>query len=148
MSWRSIDESSRRGRPKPAPVPPPSGDIAFRWMESAAICLGSLLAHAILGFILVMFYLEVRLEPEQKFSVTIWRDARGKDVLRIGAPEEGPPSNGVETAPEPPKKGEPPPKVEEPKPPPPDPKPDPAPPVPKAPEPVAPPPKPEPEGGP
>src|SRR5437762_13379898 len=106
MSWRSIDESSRRGRPKPAPVPPPSGDIAFRWMEAAAICLGSVLAHAILGFILVMFYLEVRLEPEQTFSVTIWRDARGKDVLKIGAPEVGPPAQGAERHPDgPPKVG-------------------------------------------
>src|SRR4051794_31175905 len=108
-SWRSIDESSRRRPPKAPPLPVPSGDRVFRWMESAAICLGSVLAHAILGFILVMFYLEVRLEPEQTFSVTIWRDARGKDVLKIGAPEEGPPAKGAERPPEAP------PKVEEPK---------------------------------
>jgi hypothetical protein len=148
MSWRSIDESPRRRRPKPPPAAPPTGDRAFRWMESTAICLGSVLAHAILGFILVMFYLEVRLEPEQTFSVTIWRDAKGKDVLKIGAPEQGPPSKGSELPPEPAK-------VEEPKPPPaPEPKAEPAPapppvpePVPKAPEPIPPPPKPEPEGG-
>jgi hypothetical protein len=150
MSWRSIDESPRRRPPKAAPSPAPSGDRAFRWMESAAICLGSVLAHALLGFILVMFYLEVRLEPEQTFSVTIWRDAKGKDVLRIGAPEQGPPSKGADLPPEPPKK-------EEPKapPPPPEVKPEPAPPPPPAPEPVVkapepvapPPPTPEPEGG-
>jgi hypothetical protein len=110
------------------------------------------LAHAILGFILVMFYLEVRLEPEQKFSVTIWRDAKGKDVLKIGAPEEGPPAKGSDLPPEPPKKEEPPPKAEEPKAP--EPKPEPPPPPPpvpapvaKEPDPVPAPPKPEPEGG-
>ena len=135
--WRSIDESFRRTRSKRPPSAAPSGDRAFRWMESAAVCLGSVLAHAILGFILVMFYLEVPLEPEPTFSVTIWRDARGKDVLKIGAPEQGPPSKGVELPPEPPKKEEPP-RVEESKPAPaPEPKPEPAPPPPPAPEPVA-----------
>jgi hypothetical protein len=119
-------------------------------METAAIWLGSALAHALLGFVLVLFYLEVQREPEQTFSVTIWREARGKDSLRIGAPELGPPEKGADLPPEPPKKEEAP-KVEAPKPPP-EPPPAPAPPpvpepVAKAPEPLAPPPQPAPEGG-
>ena len=91
--WRSIDESPRRRaklarKPAAAAVPLDRGT----WlMEVSAIWLASLLAHALLGFFLVMFYLEVQTEPEQTYSVTVWRDAKGKDVLRMGAPEEGPP---------------------------------------------------------
>jgi hypothetical protein len=149
MSWRSIDESPRRPRFQAAPAPAP--DRTVRWMESAAVCLGSVLAHALLGFSLVLFYLEVHLEPEPVHTVTLWRDAKGKDVLRIGAPEDGA-AAPAPPAPEPAPPAEPP-KVEESKAPPPDPKPEPLPPPPvpepaaKAPEPVAPPPKPEPEGG-
>jgi hypothetical protein len=115
-------------------------------METVAVCMMSLLTHALLGFLLVMFYLEVHREPEPLYSVTIWRDARGKDVLKIGAPEEGPPAKGVDVAPEPPKP-EVPPKAPAPEP---APAPPPAPvvePAAKAPEPVPPPPKAEPEGG-
>jgi hypothetical protein len=144
MKWRSIDESPRR--PRLEAFPPPPVDRSIRWMETAAIWLGSAFAHALLGFVLLMFYLEVQREPEETFSVTIWREARGRDSLRIGAPEQGPPGKGAELPPEPPKKEEAP-KVEAPKPPP----PAPAPSVPeavvKAPEPVAPPPQPAPEGG-
>jgi outer membrane biosynthesis protein TonB len=86
-------------------------------METSAIFLGSLLLHAVIGFIIVMCYWEVAVEPDQTYAVTVWRDAKGKDVLRIGAPEEGPVTKGPEVAPEPPKKEEPPtPKVEEPRP--------------------------------
>jgi hypothetical protein len=124
-------------------------------METSAIFLGSLLLHAVIGFIIVMCYWEVAVEPDQTYAVTVWRDAKGKDVLRIGAPEEGPVTKGPEVAPEPPKKEEPPPpKVEEPKPPPAEPAPvaeaPPAPPpaaIVKAVEPVPPPPRVEPEGG-
>jgi hypothetical protein len=118
-------------------------------MEHAAVWLGSAVLHAVLGFFLVLFYLEVQREPEQTYSVTVWRMAKGKDVLRIGAPEEGPPTKGVEEPPPPP----PPAKVEEPPkvvppPAPPAPEPAPAPIVKKEPEPPAPPsPKEEPEGG-
>src|SRR5579862_9267676 len=121
-AWRSIDESPirrpRRSRPQ-APPPPPI-DFSLRAMETCAIFLGSLLLHAVLGFILVMCFFEIDVEPEETYSAAIWRDAKGKDVLRIGAPEEGPVTKGAEVAPEPPKKEEPPPppetKVEEPKP--------------------------------
>ena len=118
-------------------------------METAAVWLGSLATHAVLGFFLVLFYLEVQREPEQTYSVTIWRTARGKDVLRIGAPEEGPPTKGVEAPPAPPPQKEEPPKAEPPPAPPaPEPAPAPAPVVRKEPEPPAPPPpKVEPEGG-
>jgi hypothetical protein len=130
-------------------------------METSAVFLGSLLLHAVIGFIIVMCYWEVRVEPEETYAVTIWRDAKGKDVLRIGAPEEGPVAKGPEeTPPEPPKKEDPKkeeaPKVEEPVKPPPPPPPEPAPvaevpvvlpPVAKGPEVVPPPPKEAPEGG-
>lgn len=136
-------------------------------METSAIFLGSILCHAVLGFLLVVFCTEIEVEPEPVYAVTIWRDAKGKDVLRIGAPEEGPPVKAPDPAPEPPKKEEPPPppapepKVEPPPTPPPapvpvpepapEPSPAPAPsPVVKAPDPPAPPPPPgkvEPEGG-
>lgn len=103
-------------------------------METSAIFLGSLLIHAVLGVILVMCFFEFEAEPEPAYAVTIWRDAKGKDVLRIGAPEEGPVTKGAEVAPEPAKKDEvppapppPEPQVEEPKP-----VPAPAPPAPKA----------------
>jgi len=122
-------------------------------METSAVFLGSLLLHALLGFIIVMCYFEVRVDPEPVYAVTIWRDAKGKDVLRIGAPEEGPVTKGPEVAPEP-KKEEPPPppppppKVEEPTPLPPPAPPPPAPaPVAKVEKPAPPPPKVEPEGG-
>src|SRR5258706_5177978 len=106
-AWRSIDESvPRRLLPKPSVAAPP--DPTVRWMEVSAIWLMSLLTHALLGFFLVMFYLEARREAEPAYSVTIWRDARGKDAIKIGAPEEGPPSKGVDLPPEPPKKEEPP----------------------------------------
>lgn len=148
MKWRSIDESPKRRPPPKAPTPPPV-DLSARFLETSAVWLGSLTVHAVLGFLLVLFYLEVQLEPEETHTVTIWRTARGKDVLRIGAPEEGPPTKGVE---------EPAPKKEEPKPAPPPPPPEPAPepplppapapePVVKAPEPAPPPPTPAPEGG-
>ncbi|HZE95595.1 MAG TPA: hypothetical protein VE981_01080 [Planctomycetota bacterium] len=122
-------------------------------METSAIFLGSLLCHALLGFLLVVCYMEIRVETEQTYAVTIWRDAKGKDVLKIGAPEEGPVTKGPEVAPELPKKEEPPPPtpppVEEPKPAP-DaataPAPAPAPIV-KSENVVPPPPQPEPEGG-
>src|SRR5947207_2069282 len=149
-AWRSMIEAlPRRAIPKPPPSPP--SDPTTRWMEIAVICLMSLLSHALLGFILVMFYFEAPCEPDPVYSVTVWRDARGKDVLKIGAPDEGPPTKGVDAAPEPAKKEEPP-KVESPKAPAPvpDPAPRPAPvlePIVKAPEPVAPPPKVEPDGG-
>jgi len=129
-------------------------------MEASAVFLGSLLCHAVLGFLMVLCYLEINVEPEPVYAVTIWRDAKGKDVLKIGAPEEGPVTKGPETAPEPPKKETPPappePKVEDPKPvpeptpKPPDAKPAPAPAVPdvaKAADPVPPPAKEAPEGG-
>ena len=123
----------------------PPVDRATRWLETAAIYLASILSHAVLGFLLVVCYLEVRREPEPVFSVTLWRDAKGKDVMKIGAPVEGPPVKGVEVAPDPPK-------VEEPKAPLPAPAPEPAlvpvpEPVAKTPEPAPPPPKVEPEGG-
>jgi hypothetical protein len=122
----------------------------MRWMELAAVWLGSVVTHAVLGFFLVLFYLEVQREPEQTHSVTLWRTAKGKDVLRIGAPEEGPPTKGVDEPPAPPPRQDEPPKVEPP-PPPPAPEPAPAPPpvvAKKEPDPPAPPPpKPEPEGG-
>jgi hypothetical protein len=150
--WRSIVESQSRRplRKLPQATPPAPADLSIRLMETAAVCMMSLLTHALMGFLLVMFYLEIQREPEPAYSVTIWRDARGKDVLKIGAPEEGPPSKGVDVAPEPPKKEEPPnaaplePKPDSVPPPPPSPAVEPA--V-KAPEPVAPPPKVEPEGG-
>src|SRR2546423_6900753 len=128
--WRSIDETSpRRRAPRvvPARAPASPADPTLRWMETTVIWLGSLLSHAVIGFVLVMCYLEAKREADPTFTVTIWRDAKGKDVLRIGAPEEGPPAKGVEVAPEPPKKEEPPkvepPKVEPPKVPPPEPAP-------------------------
>lgn len=147
MIWRSIIEPPpRRTLPK-APAPAPV-DLSARFLETAAVWLGSVSVHAVFGFLLVLFYLEVHLEPEQVYSVTIWRTAKGKDVLKIGAPEERPPTKGVDE-PVPPTK-------EEPKPPPP-PAPEPAPaqlapppvpePVVQAPEPAPPPPKIEPEGG-
>src|SRR5262245_27482115 len=137
VRWRSINESPVRRPLRDLPkVAPPTVDRSIRWMETAAVWLGSLVAHAVLGFFLVVFYLEVQREPDQVYSVTIWRTARGKDALRIGAPEEGPPTKGVDEPP--PKKEEPfdsaqgkPPKVE----PPPPPEPAPAPPAPV--EPVA-----------
>jgi hypothetical protein len=76
-------------------------------METSAVFLGSLLLHALLGVILVMCFFEIEVEPEQTYAVTLWRDAKGKDVLRLGAPEEGPVTKGAEQAPEPPKKDEP-----------------------------------------
>lgn len=113
----------------------------------------SVLAHAVLGFFLVMFYLEARREPEPTFSVTLWRDARGRETIKIGAPEEGPPTKGADAAPEPPKPVEPP-KLDPPPvlPPPAEPAPAPAPPpvtepAAKTPEPVPPPPSGGPEGG-
>jgi hypothetical protein len=146
-NWRSIIEAPLRrsvrvlGKEQMAPPV----DHAARWLETAAIYLGSILSHAVLGFLLVVCYLEVRREPEPVFSVTLWRDAKGKDVLKIGAPVEGPPVKGVEVAPDPPK-------VEEAKPPLPAPAPEPAPvpvptPVAKTREPAPPPRKVEPEGG-
>jgi len=170
VAWRSIDESPLRRprRPRfPAPLPPPRADFTLKAMETSAIFLGSLLLHAVLGVILVMCFFEIEVEPESTYAVTIWRDAKGKDVLRIGAPEEGPVTKGAEVAPEPPKKDDPPapaapdpPKVEEPKPAPepaprpPDPKPapeaapEPVPaPVAKVPDAVPPAPREEPEGG-
>jgi hypothetical protein len=148
--WRSIDESPvRRARkPRPQPASAPAADPGLRWMEIAAIWCASVLCHSVLGFFLVMCYFEIQQEPEPYHTVTIWRNAKGKDVLKIGAPEEGPPAKGVD---EPPKKEEPP----KAPPPPPEPVPFPpsAPPAPvvepvvNAPEPVAPPPKVEPEGG-
>src|SRR5688572_6127080 len=100
-------------------------------METTAIWLSSILCHSVLGFFLVVCYFEIRKEPEPVHTVTIWRDAKGKDVLRIGAPEEGPPAKGADPEPEPPK-------PEPPKAPPPPPEPAPAPaPAPPAPEPVA-----------
>ncbi len=159
VAWRSIDESpiNRPRRPRLQAPPPPPVDVTMKALETSAVFLGSLLLHAVIGFIIVMCYWEVNVEPEQTYAVTIWRDAKGKDVLRIGAPEEGPVTKGPEETPEPPKKEEPPPpeppKVEEPaKPPPPEPAPVveapvPVPPVVKGPEVVPPPPKPEPEGG-
>jgi len=159
LNWRSIDETPiRRSRRAPLPAPPPPPiDLTLKAMETSAIFLGSLLLHALLGFIIVMCYWEVRVDPDPVYAVTIWRDAKGKDVLRIGAPEEGPVTKGPEVAPEPPKKEEPPPlpkveKVEEPRPAPPPtepaPTPSPAPaPVAKVADLVPPPPKVEPEGG-
>ena len=146
--WRSIDESPVRRAPRPRPkasaaAPPP--DHSLRWMELTAIWLTSILCHSVLGFLLVMCYFEIHREPEPVHTVTIWRDAKGKDVLKIGAPDEGPPTKGADPVPEPPKKEEPP---KAPPPPP-----EPAPPTPaaepaaKAPEPAPPTPKPEPEGG-
>lgn len=158
MQWRSIDERPvRRPAPRliPSRAPAPTGDRTLQWMETSVIWLASLLSHAVLGFFLVMFYLEARREVEPTFAVTIWRDAKGKDVLKIGAPEEGPSVKGEDKAPEPPKPEEKP-KVEPPKAPPPAPEPAPvaAPPPPpapepvvQAPEPVAPPPVAAPEGG-
>jgi hypothetical protein len=118
-------------------------------METAAVWLGSLVLHTVLGFFLLLFYLEVQREPEPTYSVTIWRMAKGKDVLRIGAPEEGPPTKGVQDPPAPPPRKEDPPKAEPPPTPPaPEPAPPPAPVARKEPEPPAPPPpKVEPEGG-
>jgi hypothetical protein len=121
-------------------------------MEIAAVWLTSILCHSVLGFFVVMCYFEIRKEPEYH-SVTIWRDAKGKDVLKIGAPEEGPPEKAPDPVPEPPKKPEP--ELPKAPPPPPEPAPAPAPAPPPPPEPVAkapepappPPPKPEPEGG-
>jgi hypothetical protein len=118
----------------------------------------SVLAHAVAAFLLVMFYLEIRPEQDEVYSVTIWRDAKGKDVLKIGAPEEGPPTKGVELPPEPPRKDPPPdppkkeeaPKADPPKTPVPEsaPAPPAAPePVVKAPDPVPPAPPEAPEGG-
>ncbi|MBV8881418.1 MAG: hypothetical protein JO332_15740, partial [Planctomycetaceae bacterium] len=159
VAWRSIDESPvrRPRRPRPPAPPPPPVDLGMKAMETSAIVLGSLLCHAVLGFLMVMCYLEIQVEPEQTYAVTIWRDAKGKDVLRIGAPEEGPVTKGPDVAPEPPKKVEEPPppppapepKVEAPKapPPPPEPAPAPAPAVAKVPDPVPPPPAEAPEGG-
>src|SRR5258705_12438753 len=116
-AWRSIDETSPRRRaprvlPARSDAPPP--DPTLRWMEASVIWLGSILSHALIGFVLVLCYLEAKREADPTFSVTIWRDAKGKDALRIGAPEEGPPVKGEEKAPEPPKKEEPP-KVDAPK---------------------------------
>lgn len=120
----------------------------MRWMETAAVWLGSVVTHAVFGFFLVLFYLEVQREPEQTYSVSVFRMAKGKDVLRLGAPEEGPPTKGVEEPPAPPPKVEEPPKAEPPPAPEPAPAPPPAPVVKKDPEPPAPPPpKVEPEGG-
>ncbi|HLY74073.1 MAG TPA: hypothetical protein VKU80_08125, partial [Planctomycetota bacterium] len=57
-AWRSIDESPIR-RPRrlrsQAPPPPPA-DLGLKVMETSAIFLGSLLLHALLGFILVMCF--------------------------------------------------------------------------------------------
>src|SRR6187549_3165600 len=105
-SWRSIDETPARRAPRPRPKqsPPPPVDRGLRWMETAAIWLGSILCHAVFGFFLVVAYIEIRTEPEPMHTVTIWRDAKGKDVLKIGASEEGPPAKGPDAAPEPPKK--------------------------------------------
>lgn len=165
VAWRSIDESPlpprprlRRTRRQPLPkaAPPPSVDPGLKAMETSAIVLGSVLLHAVFGFLLVLFCVEVDVEPEQTFAVTVWRDAKGKDVLRIGAPEEGPVTKGPDVVPEPPKKEEPPPPppvAEEPPPPPaPPPAAEPVPaPVPpavvKTPDVIPPPPTVEPEGG-
>jgi len=146
--WRSIDESPARRPLRQLPkAPAPPVDRSLHWMETAAVWLGSVVTHAVLGCFLVLFYIEVQREPEQTYSVTLWRTARGKDVLRIGAPEEGPPTKGVDEPPAPPPKVEEPPKVEPPAPAP-EPAPAPAPVVKKDPEPPAPPPpKVEPEGG-
>jgi hypothetical protein len=120
--WRSIDESPirRPRRPRPQAPPPPPVDLGLKAMETSAIFLGSLLLHALLGFILVMCFFEIDVAPEETYAVAIWRDAKGKDVLRIGAPEEGPVTKGPEAVPEPPKKEEPAPppeaKVDDPKP--------------------------------
>ncbi len=128
-------------------------------METSAVFLGSLLLHALLGFVMVLCFFEIQVEPEQTYAVTLWRDAKGKDVLRIGAPEEGPVTKGAEAAPERPKKEEPvrPAPAPEPKPeaskPVPEekteapPAPPPAPAVVKVEDPVPPPPKEAPEGG-
>src|SRR6185436_10507034 len=108
-AWRSIDESSARRPPRTLPKAlPPQVDRSMKLMETAAVWLGSIVCHAVFGFFLVLFYFEVQREPEQAFSVTVWRMAKGKDVLRIGAPEEGPPTKGVEEPPAPPPKVEPP----------------------------------------
>jgi len=121
-------------------------------METSAIFLGSLFLHALIGFVLVMCFFEVGYEPEQTYAAAIWRDAKGKDVLKIGAPDEGPVTKGEEVAPDPPKREEPPPppspepKVEEPKPAPAA-TPDPAPIAGKLVDPVPPPLKEEPAGG-
>jgi hypothetical protein len=151
MNWRSIDESPvrRASRPRPKACSPPPVDRGLRWLELTAIWLTSILCHSVLGFFLVMCYFEIQGEPEPVHTVTIWREAKGKDVLKIGAPEEGPPTKGADPEPDPPK-------PEPPKAPPPPPEPAPAPvPAPPAPEPIVkapepappPPPKPEPEGG-
>ena len=100
--WRSIDESSARRAPRPrlkASTVPPAVDRSLRWMELTAIWMTSLLCHSVLGFFLVVCYFEIQKEPEQVHTVTIWRDAKGKDVLKIGAPEEGPPSKGPDPVP-------------------------------------------------
>jgi len=121
-------------------------------METSAIFLGSLFLHALIGFVLVMCFFEVDYEPEQTYAAAIWRDAKGKDVLKIGAPDEGPVTKGEEVAPDPPKREElppppsPEPKVEEPKPAPAA-TPDPAPIAGKLVDPVPPPLKEEPAGG-
>ncbi|HVR85372.1 MAG TPA: hypothetical protein VMU54_13735, partial [Planctomycetota bacterium] len=104
-------------------------------------------------------FFEIDVEPEQTYAAAIWHDAKGKDVLKIGSPEEGPVTKGSEATPEPQKKEEPPPppeaRVEEPKPVP-EPLPAPlpertaasAPPaLPKVVDPVPPPPKEAPDGG-
>lgn len=159
LNWRSIDESPvrRSRRTLSKAVPPPPADFTLKAMETSAVFLGSLLLHALLGFVIVMCYWEVRVDDAPTYAVAIWRDAKGRDVLKVGAPEGAPVTKGAEVAPDPPKKVEPspPPKVEDPKPAPaPAPEPAPAPkpaPVPeplaKAVESVPPPPRVEPEGG-
>lgn len=155
VRWRSIIEATARPEIARAPSSPVR-DRSTRVLETAAICLMSVLAHSVVAFLLVMFYLEIHTEPEDVYSVAIWRDAKGSNVLRIGAPEEGPPAKGGEAPPDPPKKEDPPkpapakaPAPEPPPAPPPPPVPEPvlkAPEV-KAPAPVPPAPTPAPEGG-
>src|SRR5436190_7837203 len=116
VAWRSIDESPirRPRRPLLKAAPPPPVDLGMKAMETSAIVLGSVLVHAVCGFLLVIFCFEFEVEREPAYAVTVWRDAKGKDVLRIGAPEEGPVTKGPDVVPEPPRKEEPPPpKIEE-----------------------------------
>ena len=111
-AWRSIDESPIRRplrRLRASALPPPPVDFSLKAMETSAIFLGSLFLHAVIGFVLVLCFFEIDYVPEQTYAATLWRDAKGKDVLKIGAPDEGPVTKGEEVAPEPPKKDEPPP---------------------------------------
>lgn len=113
-AWRSIIEAPVRRplRRLALDAPAPAVDLTTHWLETAAIYLASVLTHAVLGFFLVVCYLEVAREPDPVYSVTVWRNAKGQDTIKIGAPEEGPPAKGVDAPPEPVKKEEPP-KVEE-----------------------------------